>query len=77
MWKNINEVPKVFRQLEGVYLELEQVNLIYKELAIKYARKRKDGRTDPDYAKARTIFKSQYDKTTKGNKQIWTKKEDK
>jgi len=72
-WENMNQVPKVFRQLQGGRLNLDQCNLICKTLAIKHARLRPDGRLDPDYAKARAEFMSTHNLVQKGNIKIWIK----
>ncbi|NOZ68022.1 MAG: hypothetical protein GXP46_01935 [Deferribacteres bacterium] len=73
-WKTLNEVPKVFRILDGGRLSVEQCNLIYKDLASKYIRTRADGRRDFDYSKAREEFKRRYEKKKLGNTFVWITK---
>lgn len=73
-WKNLNEVPRVFMELEGVHLDLDQINYIYKDLAVNHPRKRRDGRIDPNYHYARKTFLAQHEREKKGNKCIYLPK---
>ncbi len=73
-WKNLNEVPKNFRLLQGAKLTLDQINRIYKVDAINMAKKRRDGRLDPNYAKARKEFMEKNEVVSKGNIKFWMPK---
>ena len=73
-WSDFNEVPQCWKELDGIRLELDQVNMIYKDLAIKYGDTTKDGRFVPSYAKARGHFRQMYAKVAKGNRLIFLPK---
>lgn len=70
-WKTLNEVPKVFRVLEGGRLSVDQCNNIYKTLTAKNIRNLPEGRKDFDYAAARAEFKQRYEKKKLGNTFVW------
>lgn len=86
-WTKFYDVPKTAQYLDGVALDLDQCNLIFKDLATEHAKPivlhgvdpktNKQIRTDildPDFATAKQIFRENHEIKMIGNHRCWVAK---